>query len=50
MVAIPVGCVGLDLLRTEIARERLDLALLRIQLEVQAKAPAFRRGCCASQA
>jgi hypothetical protein len=50
VVAIPLGSVGLDLLGTEIARERLNLALLRIQLEVQAKAPEIRRGCTASRA
>jgi hypothetical protein len=42
--------MGLDLLRTEIAGERLDLMLFRIQLEVQAKAPVIRRGCRTSRA
>jgi hypothetical protein len=50
VIAIPVGGVGLDLLRAELARQRLDLALLRTQLEVQAKAPGIRRGCRASRA
>jgi hypothetical protein len=50
VVAIPLGGVGLDLLGPEVARERLDLALLRIQLEVQARAPGIRRGCKASRA
>ena len=50
VVAIPLGGVGLDLLGAEIARERLDLALLRIQLEVQARAPGIRRGYEASRA
>ena len=34
VVAIPRGCVRLDLGRRELARQRLDLALLRRQLEV----------------
>jgi hypothetical protein len=39
VVAIPLRSVRLDLLRAKIARERLDLALLRIQLEVQLRLP-----------
>jgi hypothetical protein len=50
VIAIPLRGVGLDLLRAELARQRLDLALLRIQLEVQAKAPGIRRGCKTSRA
>jgi hypothetical protein len=43
VVAIPVGGVGLDLLGAEIARQRLDLALLRSELEVQPTAPGVPR-------
>jgi hypothetical protein len=33
--------VGLDLLGAEVARERLNLALFRTQVEVQPTAPAL---------
>ena len=39
VLAIPLGGVRLDLLLREVARERLDLALLRTQLEVQPTTP-----------
>jgi hypothetical protein len=39
VVAIPLSGVRLDLLCAEVARQRLDLALLRTQLEVQPTTP-----------
>jgi hypothetical protein len=50
VVAIPLPGVRLDLLGAEITRQRLDLALLRVELEVQATAPAIERGGKASRA
>src|SRR5207248_10198486 len=50
VVAIPLGGVRIDLLGAELARERLDLALLRVQLEVQPEAPGVADEMCASTA
>jgi hypothetical protein len=43
VVAIPLSGVRLDLLCAEVARQRLDLALLRSKLEVQVTTPGVAR-------
>jgi hypothetical protein len=43
VVAIPLRGVRVDLLCAEVARQRLDLALLRSQLEVQPTTPGDPR-------
>jgi hypothetical protein len=43
VIAIPLGGVRLDLLCAEVARQRLDLALLGSQFEVQPTTPGVPR-------